>query len=161
MCDSSSVLYERRGTVGLITLNRPERMNAMDQDMLVHLGAALDQAQADEATGAVVVTGAHGAGKSQLLMQVRADFEASSRVLHVRCRAHEAVQRGALLAGSGTSGACDGTFTYDLNARWAAKPAQNPGPGVLAQAQLWFRDPLNTAGKKTTLSNALEFAVCP
>ena len=46
---------------------------------------------------ALVVTGAHGAGKSQLLMQARARFEATSRVLHVRCRAHEAGQRGALL----------------------------------------------------------------
>jgi len=44
------------------------------------------------------VTGPHGAGKTQLLMQLRATFEeASSRVLHVRCRAHESVQRGALL----------------------------------------------------------------
>ena len=47
MSDSSSVLYERCDTIGLITLNRPERMNAMDQDMLVHLGTALDRAEAD------------------------------------------------------------------------------------------------------------------
>ncbi len=42
-----SVLYERRGPVGLITLNRPDRLNAMDQAMLIDLGLALDRAEAD------------------------------------------------------------------------------------------------------------------
>lgn len=56
--ENPSILYERRGPVGLITLNRPERMNAMDQAMLVDLGVALDRAEADSETGAVVVTGA-------------------------------------------------------------------------------------------------------
>ena len=71
------------------------------------------------------------------------------------------VKRGALLAGSGTSGLCDGQFAYDLNARWTSQPNQNPGPGALVRAQLWFRDPLNTANQKTSLSNAIEFSVCP
>ena len=53
-----SVLYERRGPVGLITLNRPDRLNAMDQTMLIDLGLALDRAEADSETGAVVVCGA-------------------------------------------------------------------------------------------------------
>ncbi len=56
--ESPSVLYERRGPVGLITLNRPDRLNAMDQAMLIDLGLALDRAEADGETGAVVVTGA-------------------------------------------------------------------------------------------------------
>ena len=46
---------------------------------------------------AVIVTGGHGAGKTQLVMQIRKKAEESCCVLHVRCRAHEAVQRGALL----------------------------------------------------------------
>jgi hypothetical protein len=71
------------------------------------------------------------------------------------------VKRGALLPASGLPSACDGSFVYDLNARWTAKPAQNPGSGAVVQAQLWHRDPLNTSNKKTTLSDALEFSVCP
>ena len=55
---TDTVLYERRGKVALITLNRPDRLNAMDQPMLVELLAALDAAEADPETGAVVVTGA-------------------------------------------------------------------------------------------------------
>lgn len=46
---------------------------------------------------ALVITGDHGSGKTQLLMQARARFEEGYRVLHVRCREHECEQRGALL----------------------------------------------------------------
>jgi len=71
------------------------------------------------------------------------------------------VKRGALVSGGGTTGACDGSFSYDLNARWNAKPVHNPGAGALVQAQLWYRDPLNTSNQVTSLSDALEFTVCP
>ena len=74
------------------------------------------------------------------------------------------VKRGGLLLGSGTSGACDGSFTQDLNARWCPtcpKPSHNPGAGSVVQIQLWYRDPMNTSNQTTSLSNALEFVVCP
>ncbi|MEM6441532.1 MAG: enoyl-CoA hydratase/isomerase family protein [Pseudomonadota bacterium] len=58
MSDADPVLLERRGRVSLITLNRPTRMNAMDQPMLVRLLEAAEAAEADPETGAVVVTGA-------------------------------------------------------------------------------------------------------
>ena len=71
------------------------------------------------------------------------------------------VMRGALQSGTGTSGLCNGSFSYDLNARWTAKPNQDPGPGALVQAQLWYRDPFNTSNQTTSLSDAVEFIVCP
>jgi hypothetical protein len=71
------------------------------------------------------------------------------------------VSRGGLLAGSGTQGACDGSLSQDLNARWTARPNQNPGPGALVQAQLWYRDPQNTSNQSTSFSDAAEFLVCP
>jgi hypothetical protein len=71
------------------------------------------------------------------------------------------VKRGGLLSGSGNPGACDGSFTQDLNARWTARPGQNPGAGTVVQAQLWYRDPFNTSNQTTSLSNAIEFSVCP
>ena len=70
------------------------------------------------------------------------------------------VSRTALITGAGTSGLCDGMFTADLNARWTAKPSQNPGAGATVQAQLWFRDPANTSNQTTSLSDAIEFVVC-
>jgi enoyl-CoA hydratase len=55
----SYVLVEKpRPHVSLITLNRPERMNAMSFDTVVPLYAALEQVGADNDTWAVVLTGA-------------------------------------------------------------------------------------------------------
>jgi hypothetical protein len=71
------------------------------------------------------------------------------------------VRRAGLLAATGTSGACDGSFNQDLNARWSAKPAHNPGSGAVVQAQLWYRDPNNTSNQTTSLSDAIEFTVGP
>ena len=71
------------------------------------------------------------------------------------------VKRGGLLTGVGSPGACDGSFVQDLNARWTAKPNQNPGPGAVMQAQLWYRDPLNSSNQTTSLSDAVEFNVNP
>jgi hypothetical protein len=71
------------------------------------------------------------------------------------------VRRAGLLTGNGTTGACDGYFNQDLNTRWTAKPAQNPGSGAAVQAQLWYRDPMNTSNQTTSLSGAVEFTVLP
>ena len=74
------------------------------------------------------------------------------------------VRRAGLQVGTGTAGQCDGGFTQDLNALWCPtcpKPAKNPGAGALVQAQLWYRDPLNTSNQTTSLSDAIEFAVGP
>ena len=74
------------------------------------------------------------------------------------------VKRGGLLFGVGTAGACDGTFTQDLNAHWCptcTRPQHNPGAGAIVQAQLWFRDPWNTSNQSTSMSDALEFTVGP
>jgi enoyl-CoA hydratase/carnithine racemase len=51
-------LYERRGSIGLVTLNRPERLNAISGDLLTAFAAALDEGLADEQTSVVVLTGA-------------------------------------------------------------------------------------------------------
>jgi hypothetical protein len=69
--------------------------------------------------------------------------------------------RGKVLDGVGAVGECEGTFSYDLNAHWTVKPHHNPGPGVLLQAQLWYRDWQSTSNQTTALSDALEVGVCP
>ena len=47
--------------VAVLTMNRPERRNALSDQMLAALGATLAQVEADDAVGAVVLTGAGGA----------------------------------------------------------------------------------------------------
>lgn len=47
-----------QGAVSLVTLQRPERLNAISGDLLVDLHRALQAAQAEPATRAIVLTGA-------------------------------------------------------------------------------------------------------
>jgi len=54
----AAVLYEVQGRTALITLNRPERLNAWNGDLAAGYFGALDQAAADPGVGAIVVTGA-------------------------------------------------------------------------------------------------------
>jgi enoyl-CoA hydratase len=53
-----TVLYETRGPVALLTLNRPDKLNAIDARMVRELGEALDRAEADDAVRCVVLQGA-------------------------------------------------------------------------------------------------------
>lgn len=57
---TDAVLLETRGAVALITLNRPEALNAFDQAMASDLLNALGEASADPAVRVVVLTGAAG-----------------------------------------------------------------------------------------------------
>ena len=47
----ATLLVETRGAVRLLTLNRPEKLNAMDTAMIESLVAALQGADADDAIG--------------------------------------------------------------------------------------------------------------
>jgi enoyl-CoA hydratase/carnithine racemase len=53
-----SLLYEVNDGVCLVTLNRPEKMNTWNATVAAELSAALQQANADDAVRAVVLTGA-------------------------------------------------------------------------------------------------------
>jgi len=52
------ITVERRGEVSLVTLNRPERLNAWTPRMSVELADAIERANQDREVGAIVVTGA-------------------------------------------------------------------------------------------------------
>jgi len=57
----TTILTETRGRVGLITLNRPQAMNALNRTLLSELISALTAFDTDEAVGAVVITGSERA----------------------------------------------------------------------------------------------------
>ena len=70
--DYSHLLVEIRGAVGLITLNRPEALNALSLDLRDELAHAVDALDADDAVGALVITGnerAFAAGADLKVMQ--------------------------------------------------------------------------------------------
>jgi len=53
-----TVLYETRGAVALVTLNRPQSLNSFTRAMHKELWAALDRIEADKSIRALVITGA-------------------------------------------------------------------------------------------------------
>jgi enoyl-CoA hydratase len=55
------IVVDKREAVGLITLNRPEALNALCAGLIEELGRALDDMEADDAIGCIVVTGSEKA----------------------------------------------------------------------------------------------------
>jgi enoyl-CoA hydratase len=55
---ASTVLYQRDGRIARITLNRPEKLNAINDAMPRELRAAVAEANRDEAVHVIVLTGA-------------------------------------------------------------------------------------------------------
>jgi enoyl-CoA hydratase len=52
-----TLLTETRGRVGLITLNRPQQLNALNDQLIAELNTVLDGYEADDGIGAIVLTG--------------------------------------------------------------------------------------------------------
>jgi enoyl-CoA hydratase len=52
------ILYEERDTLAIITLNRPEKLNTLNEPLLQGLADALDEAAASSAVRAVILRGA-------------------------------------------------------------------------------------------------------
>ncbi len=56
-----NIRVEKRGKVGLITLDRPKALNALNSALVAELGTALDGFDADERIGCIVITGSEKA----------------------------------------------------------------------------------------------------
>ena len=55
---SDTVIREQEGRVALLTINRPDKLNALNQQVRDDMLGLLDQVEADDGVGAVVITGA-------------------------------------------------------------------------------------------------------
>src|SRR5688572_13977536 len=58
MASYEKILFEQRGRVGVITINRPERMNAIDPQTSAELLAAWSEVRDNDDIWAAVLTGA-------------------------------------------------------------------------------------------------------
>ncbi len=77
MADYENIIYELReaagGNVAYITLNRPERLNALSRALLLDLGAGLKEAAQDETVRCIVIKGAGRAFSAGYDMNVQSE----------------------------------------------------------------------------------------
>jgi enoyl-CoA hydratase len=69
-----NIISEARGRVGLITLNRPQQLNALNDQLMDELTSALDQFESDNAIGAIVITGSDKAFAAGADIQAMKDW---------------------------------------------------------------------------------------
>src|SRR5919112_244754 len=121
--EQSPVIYAVEGHIALVTLNRPEKRNALNDELIAGLKEALRDADAREEVRAVLLTGAgadfcSGADLSALrkisggsvadnLEDARSLMELYALIRHVRVPVVAAVRGRALAGGCGLATACD------------------------------------------------------
>ena len=123
MAEFSEILYEVKTGVAFVTLNRPDKRNALNDQLLIELRQAINAAEANEQVHVVVLRGAGkdfcaGADLSQLEKSVQASIlenrDGASQMadLFITMRRLKkpviaAVHGRALAGGAGLASACD------------------------------------------------------
>lgn len=114
----TSILVETRGRVGLITLNRPQALNALNRQLMTELMDALEAFDREDAVGAMVIAGGEKAfaagadikemeGKSAQEMMAEDHVGAFDRIRSVVKPVIAAVSGWALGGGCEIVLACD------------------------------------------------------
>jgi enoyl-CoA hydratase/carnithine racemase len=151
----STIVFEKLDAVARITLNRPERANALNGTMLGEIGAALDDAERDDKIRAIVVQGAGAAFSSGFDLKeqmerrptgiaewepiLRKDFDTVMRFWHCPKPTIAAV-RGPCLAG-----ACELALACDLTIAaedaFFGEPELKFGAGIVVMILPWVVGP--------------------
>jgi enoyl-CoA hydratase/carnithine racemase len=92
----SILLREDRGAVALLTLNRPEKLNALSNELIASLMAALDSIEPDPSIRAIVITGAgraFSAGADIAAFQKHMRAGPAEAVMHFMRPGHQLTRR--------------------------------------------------------------------
>lgn len=141
--------------VAILTLNRPERLNAINRQMLEELQAALDAVEADETARVLVVRGAGGnfssgfdlkeqmearpSGREQWRVILDRDFNAIARMWSLRKPTIAAVEGYCLAGGCELALCCDLTIAAE-NAVFG-EPELKFGAGIVVMILPWLVGP--------------------
>jgi hypothetical protein len=99
------IIYDQEGSIVTITLNRPEKLNALNDDLMYELGDALDKVQADTNVRVVIITGAgrvltateNGYGKSTNISEYRPQGRGGQGIISIQTSKRNGQVIGALL----------------------------------------------------------------
>ncbi len=114
------ILSEKKGRVGVVTLNRPKQMNALNAQLMQELAKALYAFDADEGVGCIVITGgekAFAAGADIAAMKDFSYMDAYQSNYITRDWEHIRNIRKPVLAavaGYALGGGCELTMLCDL-----------------------------------------------
>jgi enoyl-CoA hydratase len=137
-----NILTAVEGRVGIVTLNRPNALNALNRELLTELAAALETWDRDEAIGCIVLTGserafAAGADIKEMAPQSYMDMfksnffaDANDRIANIRKPVIAAVAGWALGGGCELAMLCD--FIIAADTAKFGQPEINLGvmPGI-------------------------------
>ena len=82
MADYENILVERLEGVGLVRLNRPQALNALNSRLVAELMAALEEMDSDDSVRAIVVTGSERAFAAGADIKEMAGASAVDMLLH-------------------------------------------------------------------------------
>jgi len=150
-----TILFETCGPVGLLTFNRPERLNAFSQPMIDEVNRQLDLVERDENIRALVVAGAgrafsagfdlkDGADKAwntvaDVTPTLKKDFDFIMRFWHFSRPTIAAVHGYALAGACELAMACD--ITIAAEGTRFGEPELRFGSGIVALLMPWLSGP--------------------
>lgn len=150
-----TIKLEKEGPIGILTLNRPERLNAISQTMLEEIQSACDVLEDDSSVRVVVLTGAGKAFSSGFDLQnqaadtpqghaqwepvLRRDFDGVMRFWSMSKPTVSAVRGAAMAGGCEMAMACDITIAGE--SAIFGEPEVKFGAGIVVMLLPWFAGP--------------------